>query len=193
MAYLLDSNVFMEAQDRYYGRDFCPAYWDWLVQEFHKGTLLSIEPVYQEILAGEGELAAWAKSARKLGFFRELEGHDHVNTGNVLAWVEGQGYERAGIDAFASGADPFLIAYAWTREMVLVTHEVMAPGSKKKIKIPDICPAFGVRCERPFQFQRDLGARFELSRAKVVGAAPIAAEGAASFNEVPVPPWLAGS
>lgn len=162
MAYLLDSNVFMEAQDRYYGRDFCPAYWDWLVQEFRKGNLFSIEPVYLELVVGQGPVAAWAKDAKKLGFFRELEAHDHVNTGEVLSWAEAQGFERVGIDDFASGADPFLIAYAWTRGLVLVTHEVTANSSRRKIKIPDVCPKFGIKCERPYQFQRELGARFVL-------------------------------
>ena len=26
--YLLDANVFIEAKNRYYGFDFCPAFWD---------------------------------------------------------------------------------------------------------------------------------------------------------------------
>jgi hypothetical protein len=32
MPYLLDTNVFIEAKNRHYGFDFCPAYWDWLDQ-----------------------------------------------------------------------------------------------------------------------------------------------------------------
>ena len=28
MLYLLDSNIFIEAKNRYYGMDFCPAFWD---------------------------------------------------------------------------------------------------------------------------------------------------------------------
>ena len=30
MAYLLDTNVFIQAKNLYYGFDFCPAFWDWL-------------------------------------------------------------------------------------------------------------------------------------------------------------------
>ncbi|MEJ7695585.1 MAG: DUF4411 family protein [Candidatus Limnocylindrales bacterium] len=30
MAYLLDANVFIESKKRWYGLDFCPAFWDWL-------------------------------------------------------------------------------------------------------------------------------------------------------------------
>lgn len=28
MAYLLDANVFIQAKNRHYGFDFCPAFWD---------------------------------------------------------------------------------------------------------------------------------------------------------------------
>jgi len=30
MTYLLDTNVFIEAKNRYYGFGFCPAFWDWI-------------------------------------------------------------------------------------------------------------------------------------------------------------------
>jgi hypothetical protein len=30
MAYLLDSNVFIQAKNLHYGFDFCPAFWDWI-------------------------------------------------------------------------------------------------------------------------------------------------------------------
>ena len=29
--YLLDANVFIQAKNLHYGFDFCPAFWDWLV------------------------------------------------------------------------------------------------------------------------------------------------------------------
>ena len=36
MAYLLDTNVFIQAKQLYYAPDFCPAFWDWLVQQNKK-------------------------------------------------------------------------------------------------------------------------------------------------------------
>ena len=33
MAYLLDANVFIQAKNLHYGMDFCPAFWDWLIQQ----------------------------------------------------------------------------------------------------------------------------------------------------------------
>ncbi len=39
MSYLLDANVFMSANNRHYGLDFCPAFWDWLA---HKGDMVPV-------------------------------------------------------------------------------------------------------------------------------------------------------
>ena len=62
MAYLLDSNAFIEAKKRWYGFDFCPAYWDWLDAAHAAGSVFSIERVADEILVGDDELSEWARS-----------------------------------------------------------------------------------------------------------------------------------
>lgn len=45
MAYLLDANVFIQAKNLYYGMDFCPAFWDWLVKQNEVEQVFSIEKV----------------------------------------------------------------------------------------------------------------------------------------------------
>lgn len=45
MAYLLDANVFIQAKNLQYGFDFCPAFWDWLVQAHGKGRVRSVRQV----------------------------------------------------------------------------------------------------------------------------------------------------
>lgn len=61
MPYLLDANVLIEAKNRCYGLDFCPAFWGWLLQANGAGSVFSIERVGDELGAGEDELAAWAE------------------------------------------------------------------------------------------------------------------------------------
>ena len=61
MAYLLDSNVFIQAKNLYYGMDFCPAFWEWLVNANQAGSVLSTQKVRDELLAGDDELADWAR------------------------------------------------------------------------------------------------------------------------------------
>ena len=42
MAYLLDTDVFIQAKNLHYGFDFCPAFWEWIEAEHATGTLFSI-------------------------------------------------------------------------------------------------------------------------------------------------------
>lgn len=43
MAYLLDSDVFIQAKNLHYGFDFCPAFWAWIDERHAAGTVFSIE------------------------------------------------------------------------------------------------------------------------------------------------------
>lgn len=52
MAYLLDSDVFIQAKNLHYGFDFCPAFWDWIDQQAAAGEVLSIEKVKDELVGG---------------------------------------------------------------------------------------------------------------------------------------------
>ena len=51
MPYLLDANVFIQAKNLHYGMDFCPAFWDWLIEGNAAKQVFSIEKVGNEILA----------------------------------------------------------------------------------------------------------------------------------------------
>lgn len=39
MAYLLDANLLIAAKNLHYGCDFCPAFWDWLVESNAASTV----------------------------------------------------------------------------------------------------------------------------------------------------------
>jgi len=53
VAYLLDANVFIQAKNLHYGLDFCPAFWDWLINRNESRVVFSIERVGDEIEAGD--------------------------------------------------------------------------------------------------------------------------------------------
>ena len=61
MAYLLDTNIFIQAKNLHYGMDFCPAFWDWLIKSHSQKKLFSIEKVCDELKAIEDSLSEWAK------------------------------------------------------------------------------------------------------------------------------------
>ena len=62
MAYLLDANVFIEARRRYYGLDFCPAFWDWLIAANARGAVYSIERIREQLMGAGDELSDWVRT-----------------------------------------------------------------------------------------------------------------------------------
>lgn len=160
MAYLLDANVFIEAKNRYYGLDFCPAFWDWLLQSHAAGRVYSIEKVGDELAAGDDDLAIWA-GRQNDDFFLKPDAQVAQAFGPVSAWATGQTYEQAAVTTFLQAADYFLVAHALAHRHTLVTHEVPS-GSLRKIKLPNACIGVGVRCVTSFEMLRNERARFVL-------------------------------
>lgn len=158
--YLLDANAFMEASRLYYAFDLAPGFWGWLGGPALVGQVASIAAIKDEILAGKGDLVDWAR-ARPDSFW--LTDTDDVVSAmqDVAVWTDGpdRRYRREAVDEFFDSADFRLIAHAIAAEATLVTREQPAPESKKKIKIPDVCSAFGVRWTDPFSMYRALGLR----------------------------------
>ncbi len=160
MAYLLDANVFIQAKNLYYGLDYCPAFWDWLIQKNRGELVFSIEKVEDELIAGGDSLADWVEK-RGPGFFLKPDPAILPNLGNVSTWVTTQGYESAAVSTFFQVADYFLVAHALTNGHTVVTHEV-ASNSTKKIKIPNVCIGLRIKCMTPFEMLRKERARFVL-------------------------------
>ena len=160
MAYLLDANVFMQAKNLHYGLDFCPAFWDWLIDSNNAKLVFSIEKVGDEIDAGADELTIWA-GQRGSGFFLKPEAAMLPALASVSSWATGQGYEPAAVNTFLSVADYYLVAHALANGFTLVTHEIASP-SIRRIKIPNACIGLGVKCMTPFEMLRYERARFVL-------------------------------
>ena len=49
MSYILDANVFIQAKNEYYGMDFCPAFWDWIITSNSDGIVASISDILAEL------------------------------------------------------------------------------------------------------------------------------------------------
>lgn len=160
MAYLLDADVFIRAKNLHYGFDFCPAFWDWLVEANLRGRVFSIEKVADELKAGVDELTVWTNE-RGDEFFLPPTPEVLVALGRVADWVTGQAYEPTAIDTFLQVADFYLVAQALADVNAVVTHEIPSP-SRKRIKIPNVCIGLGVKCLTPFDMLRRERARFVL-------------------------------
>ena len=158
--YLVDANVFIQAKNLHYGFDFCPAFWDWLMEENRTGTVASIEKVADELYAGGDELADWA-AARGDGFFLRPDNAVVPALRTVGDWASGTGYQPAAVATFLQVADYWIIAHALAHDCTVVTHEVPA-DTTSKIKIPNACIGLGVPCMSPYEMLRRERARFVL-------------------------------
>jgi hypothetical protein len=162
MAYLLDANIFIQAKNLHYGMDFCPAFWDWLVEANQTERLYSIDKVGDELLAGNDELAAWAGRQQE-GFFLPLDTATIPALPMVAQWVHRQHYQPAAINVFLQDTDFYLIAFALAHGHVVVTHEIASDGVKR-VKIPTVCIGLKIKCISPYQMLRNEQAKFVLPR-----------------------------
>lgn len=160
MTYLLDANVFISARKLHYGFDFCPGFWEWLIESNRAGRVFSIEKVENEIRDVRDELTVWAEQRDK-GFFLKPDENVLSALDRVSNWAFEQDYEPTAVHTFLSVADSYLVAHALAHDHTVVTHEKPA-NSRKKIKIPDACTALEVNCMSPFKMLRQERARFVL-------------------------------
>jgi hypothetical protein len=160
MAYLLDTNVFLQAKNLHYGFDFCPAFWDWLKLANSNGNVFSIEKVRDELV--DDDAAQWANGQGD-DFFLRPDAEVAGALATVSQWVAGQNYELSALNTFLQVADYDLVAHALAHDHDVVTHERPA-NSPKKIKIPNVCIGLGLKCMTPFEMLRKERARFVLGR-----------------------------
>ncbi len=143
MAYLLDSDVFMQASNMHYQFAFCSAFWDWIDKEHGAGKVLSIDRVLKEISDGHfGELKPWAE-ARPTLFAKSADVPTSDCLTRLALWTS-ENYDVVGYEKFFTGADFVLVGYALAHNHIVVTQETK--GGKSKVKIPDACDAMGVKC-----------------------------------------------
>ncbi len=160
MPYLLDTNVFIQAKNLYYGFDFCPGFWEWLDLGNKQNNVFSIEKVQDELIAGDDDLAQWAKN-RDSQFFLTPVATMLPSLKELSSWANSGDYEQVAVNNFLQSADYYLIAQALTNDYVVVSHEIIS-NSTKNIKIPSVCINFGVKVMTPYEMLRTERARFVL-------------------------------
>jgi hypothetical protein len=158
--FLVDSNVLIEAKNRYYAFDIAPGFWRWLDYAHTNQLACSIDPVREELLEGEDELAKWARD--HADFFRPIDTYTTPHFGPLTKWAQSRPYTAAALQEFLTNtADFFLVAYATAHEHTLVTHEQPRPEARKRVLIPDACRAMGVTYTNTFAMLRHTRARLD--------------------------------
>ena len=148
--FLLDTSAFVQAKRHHYGFDFCPAFWDWLVEQHGAEIVASIQAVYDEMKGKKDELSNWARD-RGAGFFLVPNDSVFKCMERVSDWAnQHPTYTPNAKRRFLSCADSWLVAHSLALGSTVVTHEVR-DRKAGNIKIPEACDAFGVDCINPFQ------------------------------------------
>ena len=162
MAYLLDTNIFIDAKNRYYHPKVCPGFWDWLGQANGEEKVYSIERVYNELTEdSEDEVATWAKQQNE-AFFLPIDEDVLPALQSIAAWTNAHTrYSESAKADFLDSADFYLVAQALAGKHTVVTNERSAE-SVHRIKIPDACIAQKVACVSPWEMLRKEHARFVL-------------------------------
>lgn len=157
--HIIDANVMFEAANRYYGFSLVPGFWSWLADQSKAGTVRSASMVKDEI-DFPPELVAWAKERVAEGFFLDVSVPEiQEKYQEVIDWVLAQSFGPEHIAKFLDGADPWIIAAAFVLKATVVSQEVATGAGSKKIKIPNVCDAFGVSCIDTLAMLRNMSAQ----------------------------------
>ncbi len=150
--YAFDANVFIELQRRQ-PMDIYRSVWRKVGELMEKGTIISSQEVYEEILKGDDELKSWIKSREN--YFLESSVEIQKTVRDILKDFRGlvEGGKRV------NGADPFIIALAKINHAIVVTEEIPTRDLNSP-HIPDVCEQLGINFTNFVGFSRDMQLSF---------------------------------
>jgi hypothetical protein len=154
--YWLDANVFIQAKNGPYAFNLVPQFWAFISEQLDQGAIRCSKMVYDELMDGNDDLAAWFKPRREKGLChpanQTVQQH-YVTIANHVATK----FKPHQVAEFLVGADGWVIAHAMNGDGVVVTQE-SDRSHKAKIKIPTMCKVFGVPCINTYQMLAALNA-----------------------------------
>lgn len=157
--YLLDTNIFITAKNEL-PMDVYPSFWRMISKLAAEDSFRSIKKVEDEIFKGKDELVDWVADNLPKDFFIAENANTLTALSTVSQWTTmNKVYTQAAKEQFASVADSWIIAEALAQSVTVITLEAPDPMCKKRVKIPDVCKAVGVKfCDLNTAF-RSLGVK----------------------------------
>ena len=163
MLYLLDANVFIDAERNYYSLNRVPEFWDWLIHMADIGKIKTPQDIFDEVTAGKIErgrdaLVDWMKENKNVLLL------DEISPFEMISKVLERGYASDLNDEEIEkiGRDPFLIAHALSDveyRCVVTTEQSKPRRIRANRHIPDVCDDLGVACVNTFELIRRLNFR----------------------------------
>lgn len=140
MKYCFDTSSFIHASLRAYPPLNFPSFWANLDALIQSGNVTCPKAVLTELEKKDDDLLKWAKSHAKA----LIVDHDQkIQTAVSSIMADPVLQNLVDINRDRSAGDPFVVATAQTRSLILVTQEDY--GKKTAVKIPNVCDALGVK------------------------------------------------
>jgi len=160
--YCLDSNVLIQAWQKYYSPKYCPSYWDILNELGSEDRIFIPSMVYDEIVKTDDDLSDWLKGSNIVAkpitsdvtqILKSIYAAD-PNHKHLVDSKKGR-----------SLADPWVIAHAIKEDAIVVTKEEKVTAlNSNKIKIPNVYDNMGVNWINDYKMVEQLGLNFSCSR-----------------------------
>ena len=158
VTYCLDSNVLIQAWQKYYSPKICPDYWNILCELGKREKIFLAEEIRDEITKTDDELSDWLKSSgipvhRTDSSVTDCWKHIlEANEHHKFLVAESKG---------RSLGDPWVISHAIVVGAIVVTREEFVQTPRpSRIKIPNVCQNMGVPWVNDFQFIEALNIQF---------------------------------
>ena len=95
--YLLDTNVFIQAFNRYYAFDLVPQFWSELVECARQGRLRSVDRVLDEINRVDDDLKEWANGEFGMGFESTKQSDVVGAYAKIVAWARKRLHDKGSV------------------------------------------------------------------------------------------------
>lgn len=157
--YCLDTNVLIQAWQKYYSPKYCPDYWSVLNELGIQGKIFLSQMVFEEITRTDDGLSKWLKKSKI-----PIRKVDELVTKCLLDIYSKNPLHKYLVDNIKgrSLADPWVIAHAINEGATVVTKEEKVTAvNSTKIKIPNVCDNMGVNWINDFQFIEEMGIVFK--------------------------------
>ena len=162
--FIIDSNSLITPYKLYYSFDLAPKFWNDIEQKIVDGSIVILDKVYDELLAGDDELSTWLSSIPDLSKLSHKDQSIVLAYGEVLNYIQTSGlYTQNALIEWSGNriADPWIIASAKIHAQTVVTFEassgvISEKSPSSKPKIPDICKHFNVGYTNLFDMMRKL-------------------------------------
>lgn len=146
--YCIDTSALIDLWRRHYAPDVFKSVWEKIEHLIYNQELISPIEVLKELSKRDDELLNWIKKKDIRKMFKVLDNEQ-------TEWV----YEIMRrfpplVDTLASTpiADPFVVALALSKGYSVITSETTKKG---KVKIPDVCRAYNIKCLKLLEFFRE--------------------------------------